>query len=251
MLEMFQHDRCAFITLTYRDEDIPYENGFPTLQKRDAQLFLKRLRKQFGLGIRYYLCGEYGEKTGRPHYHAILFGLGPDDCDPEWLLFGGQSGFRRASPLSRLWRHGIVHVGSVSRHSIQYVAGYVTKKITKKGDARLPEFALMSRRPGIAADAIPAITAALKDVAESQFTGQLRIDGKKWPMGRYLLTKLSDVMGYSSRRDQFIQEMTKMFVESRSSGMSFLEFMVSRDDQKFKQLEKRDKMFNHRDFEVL
>ena len=84
------YDDNCFITLTYTDENLPcrgnrdcdkcdhfkekrcdgLERG---LCKRDFQLFLKRLRKMFGKGVRYHHCGEYGEQLGRPHHHACLF----------------------------------------------------------------------------------------------------------------------------------------------------------------------------------
>ena len=60
----------CFITLTYNNAHLPEHDS---LCKRDFQLFMKRLRKRFGSGIRYYMCGEYGGKYGRPLYHALLF----------------------------------------------------------------------------------------------------------------------------------------------------------------------------------
>ena len=65
------HPHNAYITLTYNDDHLP-ANG--SLQPRDLQLFWKRLRKARTPGIRYYACGEYGDQTARPHYHAIIFG---------------------------------------------------------------------------------------------------------------------------------------------------------------------------------
>ena len=77
LLESLDHEHNSFITLTYADEFLPISptKPVPTLCKRDAQLFLKRLRKRLTFPIRYYLCGEYGGLNGRPHYHAILFGF--------------------------------------------------------------------------------------------------------------------------------------------------------------------------------
>ena len=76
MLEAKYHDKNSFITLTYNDDNIPVaENGNYTLVKKDFQDFMKRLRESIGdVKIRYYACGEYGSKSLRPHYHAIIFG---------------------------------------------------------------------------------------------------------------------------------------------------------------------------------
>ncbi len=74
------------MTLTYDDEHLPINDyvdsdgvihGKPTLRKRDVQLFLKRLRKNYKYDnhIKYFCCGEYGGKTFRPHYHLIIFGF--------------------------------------------------------------------------------------------------------------------------------------------------------------------------------
>ena len=51
------------------------------LLQEDMVLFNKRLRKKqetsdkWGLDLRYFYCGEYGENTGRPHHHGIYYGL--------------------------------------------------------------------------------------------------------------------------------------------------------------------------------
>lgn len=69
------HD-SSFLSLTYSDEFLPAGN---TLVKRDLQLFMKRLRKERGDGVRFIACGEYGDTTLRPHYHIILFNVGFSD----------------------------------------------------------------------------------------------------------------------------------------------------------------------------
>ena len=88
-LELQYHDSAYFATLTYDDDHVPLvygslgENGdycHMSLRKRDLQLWLKRLRRAFSDDhIRFFACGEYGDQTLRPHYHAILFGLHLDD----------------------------------------------------------------------------------------------------------------------------------------------------------------------------
>lgn len=108
-----QHEReywesACFLTLTYSDENLP-SNG--SISKSVLQLFFKRLRKKIHPGrIRYYACGEYGEKFGRPHYHAIIYGL-PIDYD-----------------FASVWPYGLTHSGFVSYDSCRYVAQYIDKK---------------------------------------------------------------------------------------------------------------------------
>lgn len=255
MLENYFYEKAAFVTLTYRDDDLPVSlcRGLPVLEKRDCQLWLKRLRKHLDRsGIRYYLAGEYGTRTHRPHYHAILFGVAPSELDPEWAVYGGRSGGekgieKRTTPLSQTWPYGLVHVGEVTRESIQYCAGYVTKKITKKGDGYVPEFALMSRRPGIGSQAVAEITAVLERYdLEEKTKRQLRVDGKTWPLGRYLQKKLADNLGVDFGTEDYICSLRKSWVQANRRGASFLDFLVQQDDGKYARLEARDKIFNHR-----
>ncbi|AXL14944.1 replication initiator protein [Microviridae sp.] len=127
-----------FITLTYDTKHVPISpNGFMTLNKRDIQLFFKRLRKNHGKQskekLRYYIVGEYGETNKRPHYHAILFNLHhPDLIDLSWLLGG-------------------THIGKVNQATIGYTCKYIdkAKRIPEHpNDDRLKEFSLMSKKIG-------------------------------------------------------------------------------------------------------
>lgn len=143
-LELSQHDAAAFVTLTYDTEHVPV-----TLSVRHLQLFFKRLRRSVGdTPLRFFASGEYGDKFGRPHYHALVFGL------PE----------SSAGVVSDVWPRGAVHVGSVTPESVSYVAGYVSKKVGYRevSEERIdyatgevyqyqPPFVRMSRRPGIGA----------------------------------------------------------------------------------------------------
>lgn len=141
-------DNC-FVTLTYSDENLPAGGS---LCLRDFQLFMKRLRFKYGEGIRFFHCGEYGERFQRPHYHALLFNHDFSDK----VLFKRSCDFPLYSSdsLSDLWPFGHCLIGDVTFESAAYVARYITKKIT--GDeaeshygGRIPEYITMSRRPGI------------------------------------------------------------------------------------------------------
>lgn len=143
------HDESSFITLTYDEKNLPRVGDKPTLSKEDCQLFMKRLRKELEpKRVRFFLCGEYGEQMGRPHYHALIFGEGFKDKKP----LGKRGEYTRwtSDKLSEIWGKGRTEGGDVSFDSAVYVANYATKKITGK-DAkahyagRVPEFLLMSR----------------------------------------------------------------------------------------------------------
>lgn len=117
----------SFVTLTYSNEHLSLDGS---LSKSDLQRFFKRLRKALdGRRIKYYACGEYGEETGRPHYHAIIFGLG--------------RGVRDQKKLYNCWPFGNVFCGSVTYNSARYVADYIGKKL----DGPLGEIAYKNKEP--------------------------------------------------------------------------------------------------------
>lgn len=128
-------DTSHFITLTYDNEHLPRSgNGLLTLSKRDLQLFFKRLRflhVEMGISqkIKYYVCGEYGFNTKRPHYHAIIFNVLPDK-------------------IADCWKHGTIHIGTISEASVGYTLKYISKGSTvprHSRDDRQKEFSLMSK----------------------------------------------------------------------------------------------------------
>lgn len=150
MHEGSMHDENCFITLTYSPEFIPSGD---TLVVKHFQDFMKRLRFRFSdKSIRFLHCGEYGEKFGRPHYHALLFGL--DFPDKELFRDMGTYNVYISQILSDIWGKGFCTIGDLNYQTAQYVSSYILKKQTGKrakshyGD-RLPEYITMSRRKGI------------------------------------------------------------------------------------------------------
>jgi len=150
MHEASLYDENSFLTLTYSDENLPKDGS---LVVSDYQDFMKRLRKKvYPKKIRYYHCGEYGEKFNRPHYHSLLFGHQFSDLK----LFSNKGQFPvfTSEELDGIWQKGHAIVGDVTFESAAYVARYVMKKITgEKAEqhyaGRKPEYTTMSRRPGI------------------------------------------------------------------------------------------------------
>ena len=156
VLEAKSHEENCFITLTYNDEHLPKNLS---LLPRDLTLFFKRLRKSLGdKKIRYFACGEYGEKNKRPHYHAIIFG---HDFKDRQCMFNADtfSAVGVSVELADLWPFGFSSVGDMTFESAAYVARYCLKKyygdpakVKEHYGDRVPEFVVMSRHPGIAAN---------------------------------------------------------------------------------------------------
>jgi hypothetical protein len=148
--ELRRSNTASFLTLTYEDEKIPKSfNGLPTLDIKDHQDFMKRLRMKIKRDktifpheneqkIKYYAVGEYGTKTERPHYHSIIFNL------PEaYTLDNGK--------IEAVWRNGIIHQGTVSFASMHYVTKYLHKgrwQPHNELDDREKEFSCMSKGIG-------------------------------------------------------------------------------------------------------
>lgn len=153
MHEAQMHDANSFVTMTYDDEHLPSP---PHLQVRDFQLFAKRTRKALG-PFRYFHCGEYGDDGGRPHYHAILFGLDFYGDRYAWKQTPAGNILYRSPTLEKLWPAGHSLIGHVAYDSANYVASYTykgksslinnTDKVT--GELRQPQYATMSLKPGI------------------------------------------------------------------------------------------------------
>lgn len=181
-----------FITLTYNDENLP-----PEVQKEEVQRFMKRLRKNSGQKFRYFACAEYGDKYGRPHFHLNLFGFVPS-LFTKWVRNkqGSMVEILQCKHINTGWQgRGYHTIDQFTDQRAAYVANYVTKKIKPNADEtdKQPEFALMSRMPGIGAENF------LKFCTTNAFTKYLVNNpeiaevprvyaraGKYWPVGSYL-----------------------------------------------------------------
>lgn len=155
------HEHNSFLTLTYADCNLP-ANG--SLHYPDFQAFMKRARSALG-PLRFYMCGEYGEKFSRPHYHVCLFGNDFQSDRKVWKR-SRDNVLYRSDALDGLWRLGQCLIGNLTFESAAYVARYVMKKVggeqAKEHYRRIdedtgevfhvePEFCHMSLKPGIGA----------------------------------------------------------------------------------------------------
>lgn len=147
-------DTASFVTLTYSDDFVPKaENGRLTLVKSDLQKFIKRLRKNSGLKLKYYAVGEYGsaDNTHRPHFHLIIFGLDPLNQKHRDLI---ASSWTFCEPERWIYKRKHNAIDVVNSNDIAYVAGYVQKKLygvlaKKEYEGITPPFAVMSQGLGL------------------------------------------------------------------------------------------------------
>lgn len=195
MLECKQHQDNYFVTLTYDDEHLPSDYN---LVKEEISLFNKKLKtylNRAGLDstFRFYGVGEYGGETARPHYHVIYFGLPLNDLKFYKVSENGDIYYNSAF-LEGIWQKGFVVVTGVSVASASYVARYCDKKkrltklqkedLLKKGI--VPEFSVMSRRPGIGSQEYEHIIERVKDNQSYVYVGP----GQKNNIPLYFMKKI-------------------------------------------------------------
>lgn len=156
MNEASMHEFNSFLTMTYDDDNVPDDFS---LNHSHVQAFLKRLRSRLQKDMRYYVAGEYGELTSRPHYHMCLFG---EDFTSDRKMYSVNNGNRlyTSDILDSLWQLGSCQIGTLTVQSAAYVSRYVLDKQVKDHyeavdratgevlDRRLP-YCRMSLRPAI------------------------------------------------------------------------------------------------------
>lgn len=147
-----------FLTLTYAPEFYP-DDGLCV--KKHLKSFLNTLNTALSLKLRYFATTDYGNVSGRAHYHAILLSM------------------RKLSTkkIEKYWSKGFVKLQPLTKSRIKYCLRYTVKK--KPFDGSLDGwFRLISKGWG----------KAFLD----HYTGQksLIIDGKTYAIPRYYADKL-------------------------------------------------------------
>lgn len=208
-LEAGLYENNTFLTLTYDDAHLPKGDN---LEPKTLQDFVKRLRRYNDpVPLRLFAVGEYGDLSGRPHYHAILFNFGT--CLRLETVYGRDGKINccpHCAKVEELWQRGRIQLARVSQQSIRYVCGYIVKKMTHRLDPRLhgrePEFSRMSLRPGIGYHAIAKLneqslmpwqhsSPVSNSIVSAISYGQIKV-----PLGRYLTKRLKQLRGQSSTK---------------------------------------------------
>lgn len=241
LLEQRSHEWSSFWTLTYDKEHYP-ENQ--SLDPDHASKWLKRLREKIQRPLRYYLIGEYGDQTQRAHYHAALFGVHHAETEV----------------ISKTWGQGFCHGGELNAESACYLTGYVTKKLTAHDDPRLdgryPEFARMSRNPGLGALAIPVVASAIntkhgaRSLAESgDVPVALKHGRSNLPLGRYLRRKLREELGFDhvggQEKPEILRQLqVQVMCDAAGSTSTYLAQKTATEKVKILQTETRHKIWS-------
>lgn len=217
MLESKSYSENAFLTLTYADDKLP-KTG--TLRPDDLRLWLYRFRNAAPRPFRYFAVGEYGELFGRPHYHLVIFGLSPAECEA----------------ISSTWSAGFFQAKALIPERAQYIAGYVVKKLTKPDNPRLkgkhPEFMRSSRMGvgGIGATYMPNVSKVFltneyirEEIHEAgDVPSVLKHSGRLLPLGRYLRNRLRLDYGFNPSSLTFQLRREKIASENFYASMQLV-----------------------------
>lgn len=207
-LEAGEHSSNCFLTLTYCEDALPRTtSGLSTLNADDHKNFLKRLRTSIApIKLRFFAVGEYGDESWRPHLHYALFGAG--ECARGGTVRSrGRPMADRCCEFCRLvsakWGYGDVDVGILDQGRAQYLAKYVTKKMTRGDDPRLQdryqEFSRKSLKPGLGFNALHEIASTVMQYElEHELVdvpGTICVGSRRVVLGRYLTQNLRRLVG--------------------------------------------------------
>lgn len=275
MLEANLRGDNAFVTLTYSDENLPLVSSTPTSTAQPSQNnsvflptldpshlrdWLKRLRKAVAPSkLRYYAIGEYGDETQRPHYHVALFGYPTCAYGNSRYSKSRTTCCVHCDLILSTWGKGHVYLGDLSTNSAQYIAGYVTKKLTAADDPRLhgrhPEFGRMSLKPGIGSDFMHDVASSLLSLQgfeeEPDVPSSLQHGTRKLPLGRYLRSRLRELTGRDKAApqetiDALQEELRPLREAAFEASQPFKKTVVEAHDQKVLNAETKAKIFKTR-----
>ena len=172
-MELPYHENAWFLTLTYDNENVPYRMTWDegtgevlvenySLNYEDMKAFWKRLRRyleyhELDKGkLMYFQCGEYGGKTHRPHYHAIVYDLPIEKDDMKEYKRRNGAIYYNVDWITKIWGKGHVVIAPAEWKAMAYTARYTTKKVYGKEGKKfyeemgiLPEKCNMSLKPAI------------------------------------------------------------------------------------------------------
>lgn len=192
-----------FVGLTYDKKSIKYYDGsiYPTLDKKDLINYMRYLRRYCKLSMKYFAVGEYGSKSDRPHYHAII--LSDRIIDK--------------NIIKENWKYGMVDIGVVEPASINYVLKYVTKSIYERN--RLEKF---RQNPFMICSKGIGLDYAIDNFRQINSNKRLIVKGNDVGIPRYYVKKgLLSNIDKSEIKKKIEEDRYERYVES---GLEWTEF---------------------------
>lgn len=164
-----------FLTLTYRDDEKP--DG---LQHGDFAAFMKRLRRNTGVnGLKMFMAGEYGEMSGREHFHVLFY-------NHKFPI----------EDIEKAWQHGFVYDGTLTPKAMKYVSGYINKKGYDPGSGKRPPYGRSSCN-------LPDNLTG-KEIVKMCQTGKIAYNGRKFAVPANWRRKYVDIWHwFAKQRDEY------------------------------------------------
>lgn len=200
LYELTSWKDASFITLTYDNDHLPIDGG---LHLSHVQKFFDTLRHKIDWLIKYYHCGEYGERRKRPHYHIILFGLDPFNPEHRKIVYESWARCEPIffDPLPKDWQKSKSCEGKgmlpVCREDIAYVCGYVQKKLT--GELGKKEYA-NKKPPYCTCSHGIGLENTLKQADRLRHNKWTYLNGKRVGLPRYMRDKLGIIMDFEGEQ---------------------------------------------------
>lgn len=230
--ELTYWEDSIFLTLTYDNEHLPLNPlGMPlnyngSLKKSDLQKFIKRIRKRIEPNkIKYFACGEYGDKEERPHYHLIIFGL--SILDDELIM--------SCWPFCDWTNKAIAEnsMGLAEADSIRYVAQYIDKKYS--GELENEHYWNKGRDPVFRIGSCGLGKSYMLDNAEQMISNSyVSVNGVKQSLPRYYMKKLnisSDELSDKAIKSE--SKLVKKFTGHEMPEIDFYKRSMSEDYRRY------------------
>lgn len=225
MCEISYWKQASFLTLTYAEECLPFNKS---VSKDELQRFFKRLRKNTGEKMKYFACGEYGSKNGRPHYHILLYFNEIEDVQ---------------KAVEKNWTFGNVKTGTVTESSIRYVLNYLNKKggykeyVFRKGrfvkNKIKKPFRIMSKNFGL-----EYLKENEKRISELKY---MSIKGFKYRVPRYFQKKSEMIdKAFKESSEEVYHVPNSVLKMPQSDYQENLSEQVERNKEFFNSIKKRD-----------
>lgn len=121
------------------------------------------------MSVRYFCCGEYGEKNGKAHFHALMH-----------LSLNEQLKIPIHQYLTEHWQKGFVHIGEMNSATAHYTCRFTLKKSYNYKGHEI----LTSQKPAVGKQFIVEYAGrCAKKIKElDRIPHSFRFNGKKYPL---------------------------------------------------------------------